>query len=88
MTDDIATMATPINSPHIIHNVFLIPIDIPSTIAKVIHIPGVIDTIKKVGINRLTKVKSNNQHTQHNNDNNDNNTDFINKPQLTQLAYL
>ena len=59
-TDAIATMATPNNSPHIIHNVFLIPIDMPSVMAKVMHIPGVIETIKKVGIKRLSKVKSNN----------------------------
>lgn len=60
MTDAVATIATPINSPHIIHSVFRTPIDMPKVIAKVIHIPGVIDTIKKVGIKRLSKAKSNN----------------------------
>ena len=76
MTDAIATIVTPNNSPHIIHKVFRIPIDIPRVMAKVIHIPGVIDTMKKVGINRLSKVKSNNTKSQQNKGMN---VDFNNK---------
>ncbi|GAA5137253.1 hypothetical protein GCM10025767_17700 [Thalassotalea piscium] len=57
-TAAIATVATPSNSPYIIHNVLLIPIDMPKDIASVIHIPGVILTRKKVGINNEIKDKS------------------------------
>ena len=61
ITDAIATIATPKSSPHIIHKVLLIPMDMPSVIAKVIHIPGVRLTIKNVGMNKLNKVKSINE---------------------------
>ena len=50
MTTDMATKPTPISSPNIIHMVRRIPTVIPKVKAKVIHIPGVTETKKKVGI--------------------------------------
>ncbi|GHE83831.1 hypothetical protein GCM10011501_10600 [Thalassotalea profundi] len=57
-TAAIATVATPNNSPYIIHNVFLIPIDMPSDIASVMHMPGVILTRKNVGIKSVINARS------------------------------
>ena len=57
-TEATATVATPNSSPYIIQNVFLTPMVIPKLMAKVIHMPGVMLTIKNVGIKILSKVKS------------------------------
>jgi len=46
-----ATTATPNSSPHIMYIAFFTPIDIPNVNASNIHIPGVMETKKKVGIN-------------------------------------
>ena len=59
-TADIATMATPSSSPIIIHMVRRTPILMPNVIASVMHIPGVILTKKKVGMNMDNNVKSTN----------------------------
>ena len=58
ITAAIATQATPSTSPHIIHNVLRIPIDMPKVIAKVIHIPGVIEIRNIVGMKSDNRVKS------------------------------
>ncbi len=55
---DTATVATPSNSPSIIQKVFLTPIDIPSVMASVMHMPGVKLTRKKVGIKARSNVVS------------------------------
>ncbi|GGE73643.1 hypothetical protein GCM10011533_27590 [Streptosporangium jomthongense] len=51
MAEAAATIATPASSPAIIHIALRTPIVIPSDSARVIHMPGVIETIKNVGIN-------------------------------------
>lgn len=51
-----ATKATPPNSPTIIQKVLRTPIVIPRVIANVMHSPGVADTKKNVGINRLRRL--------------------------------
>ena len=45
----------PKSSPAIIHRVRRYPILIPNVRARVIHIPGVIETKKKVGMNMVSK---------------------------------
>ncbi len=50
ITEAVATKPTPMSSPYIINRVLLSPILIPILKDNVIHIPGVIDTTKKVGI--------------------------------------
>ena len=57
-TEESATMATPISSPAIIKKVRLSPTLMPKLIAKVMHIPGVTETKKKVGINNAMIEKS------------------------------
>lgn len=51
-----ATEATPTNSPIIIQKVLRTPIVIPRVIANVIQRPGVADTKKNVGINKLRRL--------------------------------
>ena len=46
------TRPTPRSSPHIIHSVRFTPTVIPNVIERVMHIPGVAETKKKVGIKR------------------------------------
>ena len=50
------TVATPLNSPSIIHNVRRYPIERPNVNAKVIQSPGVNETDAIVGMNN--KIKS------------------------------
>ena len=52
-----ATEATPTNSPIIIQKVLRTPIVIPRVIANVIQRPGVADTKKNVGINKLRRLR-------------------------------
>lgn len=50
------TEATPANSPIIIQRVRRTPMVIPKVIANVIHSPGVADTKKKVGMNKVRRL--------------------------------
>ena len=52
ITDSTETSPTPISSPHIMCRVRRTPRLIPSVIDRVMHMPGVTETKKKVGINR------------------------------------
>jgi hypothetical protein len=56
-TDEIATKATPISSPHIKCNDRFTPMVIPIVMDKVMHIPGVIETKKKVGMKTESSAK-------------------------------
>ena len=47
----VATRATPTSSPAIIHRARRTPMVMPNDNASVIHMPGVMDTTKKVGMN-------------------------------------
>lgn len=58
ITAAVATNATPMSSPIIIHRVRRTPMLIPRVMASVMHMPGVIETKKKVGINTASKAKS------------------------------
>ena len=57
-TAAMATIATPMSSPIIIHMVRRTPMLMPRVIANVMHIPGVIETKKKVGIKTARTAKS------------------------------
>ena len=55
VADNVAIIATPISSPVIIYIVLFNPIPIPILRAKNIHIPGVIETKKNVGIKTISR---------------------------------
>ena len=55
ITTKMATKPTPMSSPNIIHIVRRIPTVIPKVSAKVMHMPGVTETKKKVGIKAKSK---------------------------------
>ena len=55
ITEESATIPTPTSSPAIILNVLLSPMLIPRLIDRAIHIPGVSDTRKNVGI-KITNI--------------------------------
>ena len=53
MIDADATSPTPSSSPGIIHRVRFTPIVIPSVMERVMHIPGVRETRKNVGMSMV-----------------------------------